>query len=73
MLLEALANADGTPREIVTLNAGAALYAAGVADVDRGRHRARARRDRERRGARASSTQFVALTQQLAREPTVAT
>jgi anthranilate phosphoribosyltransferase len=31
MLLEALANVDGTPREIVTLNAGAALYAANIA------------------------------------------
>ncbi len=32
MVLEALANTPGTPREIVTLNAGAALYAANVAD-----------------------------------------
>ena len=32
MLLEALANKPGTPREIVTLNAGAALYAANLAD-----------------------------------------
>ena len=31
MLLEALDNIEGTPREIVTLNAGAALYAADVA------------------------------------------
>ncbi|MFN3904024.1 anthranilate phosphoribosyltransferase, partial [Rehaibacterium terrae] len=31
MLLEALGNADGLPREIVALNAGAALYVAGVA------------------------------------------
>jgi anthranilate phosphoribosyltransferase len=31
MVLEALGNVDGTPREIVTLNAGTALYAAGVA------------------------------------------
>ena len=31
MLLEALANTPGTPREIVTLNAGAALYAANIA------------------------------------------
>lgn len=30
MLLEALENREGTPREIVTLNAGAALYAANV-------------------------------------------
>src|SRR6266550_6975473 len=32
MLLESLADAEGTPREIVVLNAGTALYAAGVAD-----------------------------------------
>ncbi|MBM3392840.1 MAG: anthranilate phosphoribosyltransferase [Betaproteobacteria bacterium] len=31
MVLEALADTPGTPREIVTLNAGAALYAANVA------------------------------------------
>jgi anthranilate phosphoribosyltransferase len=31
MLLEALGNIEGTPREIVTLNAGTALYAANVA------------------------------------------
>ena len=30
MVLEALSNKDGTPREIVTLNAGVALYAANV-------------------------------------------
>ncbi|MFM1990061.1 MAG: hypothetical protein RJA99_3018 [Pseudomonadota bacterium] len=32
MLLEALDDVPGTPREIVTLNAGAALYAANVVD-----------------------------------------
>jgi anthranilate phosphoribosyltransferase len=31
MLLDALANTPGTPREIVVLNAGAALYVAGIA------------------------------------------
>jgi anthranilate phosphoribosyltransferase len=31
MVLEALRNIEGTPREIVTLNAGTALYAAGIA------------------------------------------
>src|SRR5215471_11340035 len=31
MVVEALENVEGTPREIVTLNAGAALYAADVA------------------------------------------
>jgi anthranilate phosphoribosyltransferase len=30
MLLEALGNVDGTPREIVVLNAGTALYVAGI-------------------------------------------
>ena len=43
MVLEALANVDGTPREIVVLNAGAALYAAGIADsIADGIERARA-------------------------------
>ena len=32
MVLEALSGLEGTPREIVVLNAGTALYAAGVAD-----------------------------------------
>src|SRR6476661_5045407 len=37
MLLEALNNIEGTPREIVVLNAGVALYAAGVAtDIEDG-------------------------------------
>jgi anthranilate phosphoribosyltransferase len=43
MVLEALSNTEGTPREIVTLNAGAALYAAGVAaSIAEGIDRARA-------------------------------
>ncbi|UCE32674.1 MAG: anthranilate phosphoribosyltransferase [Burkholderiales bacterium] len=42
MVLEALDNVEGTPREIVVFNAGAALYAANVADsiadgIDRAR------------------------------------
>src|SRR6186713_2452175 len=42
MVLEALANVDGTPREIVVLNAGTALYAAGIADsIEDGIARAR--------------------------------
>ena len=42
MVLEALSNTEGTPREIVTLNAGAALYAAGVAtSIAEGIERAR--------------------------------
>src|SRR5204863_6339641 len=43
MLLEALANIEGTPREIVVLNAGVALYAANVAgSIADGIDRARA-------------------------------
>src|SRR6476619_3687918 len=43
MLLEALDNVEGTPREIVTLNAGGALYAADVAaSIAEGIERARA-------------------------------
>jgi anthranilate phosphoribosyltransferase len=43
MLLDALANIPGTPREIVVLNAGAALYAAGIAEtLTNGIERARA-------------------------------
>ncbi|MEO6748309.1 MAG: anthranilate phosphoribosyltransferase, partial [Casimicrobiaceae bacterium] len=42
MLLEALSNKEGTPREIVTLNAGAALYAVGLAaSIGEGIERAR--------------------------------
>ncbi len=32
MVLEAMSGVEGTPREIVVLNAGTALYAAGIAD-----------------------------------------
>ena len=49
MVLEALANVEGTPREIVTLNAGDGAVRGERGDVDRRRHRARARGDRERR------------------------
>jgi anthranilate phosphoribosyltransferase len=42
MVLEALQGVDGTPREIVVLNAGTALYAAGIADsIEDGIARAR--------------------------------
>mgnify|MGYP001065228788 FL=1 len=62
MLLEALANTPGTPREIVTLNAGAALYtanlAASVADGI-----ARAGEATASGAARARLEQFVAYTQ----------
>ena len=43
MVLEALRGVDGTPREIVVLNAGTALYAAGIAQsIGDGIERARA-------------------------------
>jgi anthranilate phosphoribosyltransferase len=43
MVLEALRGVEGTPREIVVLNAGTALYAAGIADsIGAGIERARA-------------------------------
>lgn len=62
MVLEALANTPGTPREIVTLNAGAALYAANVADsVADGI--ARAREAIASGAARTRLDQFVAFTQ----------
>jgi len=65
MLLEALGNVEGTPREIVTLNAGAALYAANVASsIADGIVRAR---DAIASGAaRAKLDAFVATTQKLA-------
>ena len=62
MLLEALANTPGTPREIVTLNAGAALYTANLAgSVADGI--ARAREAIASGAARAKLDQFVAFTQ----------
>ena len=61
MVLEALADTPGTPREIVTLNAGAALYAANVADsVADGI--GRAREAIASGAARAKLDQFVAFT-----------
>lgn len=63
MLLEALSNAPGTPREIVSLNAGTALYAANVADsVEDGIRRAR--EAIASGGAREKLDQFVRATQQ---------
>jgi anthranilate phosphoribosyltransferase (EC 2.4.2.18) len=62
MVLEALADTPGTPREIVTLNAGAALYAANIAgSVADGI--ARAREAIASGAARAKLDQFVAYTQ----------
>lgn len=65
MVLEALSNVDGTPREIVTLNAGTALYAAGIADsIADGI--LRAREAIASGGARRKLDAFVATTQKLA-------
>ena len=65
MLLEALSGIDGTPREIVVLNAGTALYAAGVADsIADGLLRAREAIASGEAKRRLGS--FVAMTQKLA-------
>ncbi|HXX85556.1 MAG TPA: anthranilate phosphoribosyltransferase [Casimicrobiaceae bacterium] len=64
MVLEALNNVEGTPREIVSLNAGVALYAGDVAaSIHEGIERARAAIASG--GARAKLEQFVATTQKL--------
>jgi anthranilate phosphoribosyltransferase len=65
MLLEALANIEGTPREIVVLNAGVALYAANVAgSIADGIDRARA--VIASGAAQKKLEQFVATTRKLA-------
>ena len=65
MLLAALDNAPGLPLEIVALNAGAALYVAGVAEsIADGI--ARARVAIASGAARAKLDEFVATTQRLA-------
>jgi anthranilate phosphoribosyltransferase len=65
MLLQALANEPGLPRDIVVLNAGAALYAAGVAEtIDRGL--VAAREAIASGAARAKLDEFVSTTQALA-------
>ena len=62
MLLEALANTPSTPREIVTLNAGAALYTANlVGSVADGI--SRAREAIASGAARAKLDEFVSFTQ----------
>jgi anthranilate phosphoribosyltransferase len=65
MILEALENAPGTPREIVALNAGVALYAADVAgSIDDG---IRMAREAIASGAaKARLDAFVAATGRLA-------
>jgi anthranilate phosphoribosyltransferase len=65
MVLEALGNVEGTPREIVVLNAGVALYTANIAaTIPEGIERARAAV--ESGAARRKLDQFVAATQKLA-------
>ena len=65
LLLAALNNEPGAPRDIIALNAGAALYAANLADtIDAGIHRAQ---DVLASGAaRAKLDDFVRATQKLA-------
>ena len=65
MLLEALENRDGLPREIVAYNAGAALYAAGVAE-DIAEGIALARKALADGSARAKLDHYITLTQELA-------
>lgn len=65
MLIEALENKAGTPREIVTLNAGAALYAANLADSI-GDGIAKAREAIASGAARAKVDEFVAFTRKFA-------
>ena len=66
MLLEALGDVPGTPREIVVINSGAALYAAGLAaSIQDGIALARA--TIASGAARARLDQFVAVTQRLGR------
>ncbi len=67
MLLSALDNTPGLPLEIVALNAGAALYVAGVAD-DIADGIRRAREAIASGAARAKLAEFVDATQRLARE-----
>jgi anthranilate phosphoribosyltransferase len=66
LLLEALSGADGLAREIVVLNAGAALYAADVvASIAEGT--VRARQAIASGAARAKLDEFVATTRELGR------
>ena len=65
MLLEALSGKDGLPREIVVLNSGAALYAAGAVDsIADGI--AKAREAIGSGAARRKLDEFVAVTTELA-------
>jgi len=61
MLLDALNNVDGLPREIVALNSGAALYVAGIADTVAAGI-ARAREALASGGAMVKLREFVTFT-----------
>jgi anthranilate phosphoribosyltransferase len=65
MVLEALSNKEGTPREIVTLNAGAALYAANLVHSI-GDGIGKAREAIASGAARAKLDEFAKFTQQFA-------
>ncbi len=65
MVLAALENRDGLPREIVAYNAGAALYVAGIAE-DIGDGIARARKALADGSAKAKLEVYVAATRELA-------
>jgi anthranilate phosphoribosyltransferase len=66
MVLEALSNVDGTPREIVVFNAATALYAGGIApSIAEGI--ARAREAIASGAAKKKLSQFVEVTQKLAK------
>jgi anthranilate phosphoribosyltransferase len=68
MLLEALDNTEGTPRDIVILNAGTALYAANVCgSIKEGIERAR--ESVASGAARRKLDAFVGLTRKLAPRP----
>jgi anthranilate phosphoribosyltransferase len=68
MLLDALGGRHGVAHDIVCLNAGAALYTAGVAgDIDEGI--ALARQTIASGAAHAKMTEFVAATRRLAGSP----
>ena len=65
MVLEALSNIEGTPREIVAFNAGTALYVAGIASsIAEGI--ARARESIASGAAKKKLEAFVAATQKIA-------
>jgi anthranilate phosphoribosyltransferase len=68
MLLEALGNVDGLPREIVALNSGAALYAAGLA-ASIGDGILAARAAIASGAALAKLEEFVGISRQLAGKP----